>query len=347
VQYLPPGGGVLSFRTEAREVWPLKRREFITLLGGAVAWPLAARAQQPAMPVVGFMMAGSRAALRDEIAAFEAGLKEVGFIEPQNLALEYRFAEGQFDRFPAFASDLIQRQVSVLAASSPQGALAAKRATATIPIVFSIGADPVEVGLVPSLSRPGGNVTGVYQFTAGLEAKRLGLLHEMVPRANIIGVLVNPNYAAMASQLHDVQDAAAHLGLQLVIVRANRESEFDAAFSTVISQRAGAILVCASPFFNSRRQQLIVLASSHALPAIFEWRDFAVAGGLMSYGTSLNDAYRQAGVYAGRILKGEKASDLPVVQATKFEFIINLSTANALHLEVPPTLSARADEIIE
>jgi len=326
----------------------MRRRDFITLLGTAAAtWPLAAGAQQPAMPVVGFMMAGSRAALRDGITAFEAGLKELGFVEGQNLALEYRFAEGQFERFPAFASDLIHRRASVIAASSPQAALAAKQATATIPVVFSVGADPVEVGLVSSLSHPGGNVTGVYQFTAGLESKRLGLLHEMVPKAQVIGVLINPNYAAAESQLRDVQDSAAHLGLRLVVVRANTESEFAAAFSTVVTQRGGAILVCASPFFNSRRQQLIVLASSHALPAIFEWRDFAVAGGLMSYGTSLNNAYRQAGIYAGRILKGEKASDLPVVQSTKFEFVINLSTAKALHIEVPPTLSARADEIIE
>jgi len=326
----------------------MRRREFILLVGGtAAAWPLAASAQQPATPVVGFMMAGSRAALRDGITAFEAGLKELGFVEGQNLALEYRFAEGQFERFPAFASDLVHRRASVIAASSPQAALAAKQATATIPIVFSVGADPVEVGLVSSLSHPGGNVTGVYQFTAGLESKRLGLLHEMVPKARVVGTLINPNYAAAESQLRDVQDSAAHLGLRLVVVRANTESEFAAAFSTVVTQRAGAILVCASPFFNSRRQQLIVLASSHALPAIFEWRDFAVAGGLMSYGTSLNNAYRQAGIYAGRILKGEKASDLPVVQSTKFEFVINLSTAKALHIEVPPTLSARADEIIE
>ena len=326
----------------------MRRREFIIILGGAAAsWPLSARAQQPAMPVVGFMMAGSRAALRDEITAFEAGLREMGFAEGQNLALEYRFAEGQFERFPAFASDLVQRRVSAIAASSPQAALAAKRATATIPVVFSIGADPVETGIVSSLSHPGGNVTGVYQFTAGLESKRLGLLHEMVPKAQVIGVLLNPNYAAADSQLRDVQDSAAHLGLRLIIVRANTESDFDMAFSTVASQRAGAMLVCASPFFNARRQQLVVLASSHALPAIFEWRDFAVAGGLMSYGTSLNNAYRQAGVYAGRILKGEKPADLPVVQSTKFEFVINLSTAKALHIDVPPTLSARADEIIE
>jgi len=326
----------------------MRRREFIIILGGAAAsWPLSARAQQPAMPVVGFMMAGSRAALRDEITAFEAGLREMGFAEGQNLALEYRFAEGQFERFPAFASDLVQRRVSAIAASSPQAALAAKRATATIPVVFSIGADPVETGIVSSLSHPGGNVTGVYQFTAGLESKRLGLLHEMVPKAQVIGVLLHPNYAAAESQLRDVQDSAAHLGLRLIIVRANTESDFDMAFSTVASQRAGAMLVCASPFFNARRQQLVVLASSHALPAIFEWRDFAVAGGLMSYGTSLNNAYRQAGVYAGRILKGEKPADLPVVQSTKFEFVINLSTAKALHIDVPPTLSARADEIIE
>jgi len=325
----------------------MRRREFIALIGTAgTAWPLIA-AGQAAVPTVGFMAAGSRAALRDELLAFEAGLKEIGFVEGQNLALEYRFAEGQFDRFPALASDLVHRQASVIGATSPQGALAAKRATTTIPIVFSIGADPIEVGLVSSLSRPGGNVTGIYQFTAGLEAKRLGLLHEMVPKADIIGVLVNPNYAAFESQLRDVQDAGAHLGIRLVIVRANTQSEFDTAFSTVVSQRAGAMLVCASPFFNSRRQQLVVLASSHALPAIFEWRDFAAAGGLMSYGTSLNNAYRQVGVYAGRILKGEKVSDLPVVQSTKFEFVINLSTAKALHIDVPPTLSARADEIIE
>ena len=326
----------------------MRRREFIIILGGAAAsWPLSARAQQPAMPVVGFMMAGSRAALRDEITAFEAGLREMGFAEGQNLALEYRFAEGQFERFPAFASDLVQRRVSAIAASSPQAALAAKRATATIPVVFSVGADPVETGIVSSLSHPGGNVTGVYQFTAGLESKRLGLLHEMVPKAQVIGVLLNSNYAAAESQLRDVQDSAAHLGLRLIIVRANTESDFDMAFSTVASQRAGAMLVCASPFFNARRQQLVVLASSHSLPAIFEWRDFAVAGGLMSYGTSLNNAYRQAGVYAGRILKGEKPADLPVVQSTKFEFVINLSTAKALHIDVTPTLSARADEIIE
>jgi putative ABC transport system substrate-binding protein len=325
----------------------MKRRSFITLLGSAaVTWPLITPGQA-SVPIVGFMMSGSRATLRDAIAAFEAGLKEMGFVEAQNLALEYRFADGQSDRFPALVSDLIQRQVSVLVVSSPQGALAAKRATTAIPIVFSIGADPVEAGLVPSLNRPGGNLTGVYQFTAGLEAKRLALLHEMVPKAAIIGVLVNPTYPPIESQLRDVREAASRLGLQLVIVRASVESEFDAAFSTVVAQRAGALLVCASPFFNSRRQQLVVLATRHALPAIYEWRDFAAAGGLMSYGTNLSEAYHQAGVYAGRILKGEKPSDLPIVLSTKFEFVINLSTAKALHVDVPPMLSARADEIIE
>jgi putative ABC transport system substrate-binding protein len=325
----------------------MRRRDFINIIGGAAALPLAAQAQPTAMPLVGIMLSSSRATLRDEIVAFEAGLKEMGFIEGQNLALEYRFAEGQLNRFPAFASALVQRGVSVLVVSTPQGALAAKRATTTIPIVFSIGADPVAVGLVPSLNRPSGDLTGVYQFTYDLEGKRLGLLHEMVPKVDTVGVLVNPSYGAVETQLRDVEQAAISLGIKLVIVRANVESEFDAAFATVLAQRAGALLVCASPFFNSRRQQLIVLASRHALPAIFEWRDFAVEGGLMSYGANLSEAYHQAGVYAGRILKGAKASDLPIVQSTKFEFVINLSTAKALHLEVPPTLSARADEIIE
>ncbi|MGA7085438.1 MAG: ABC transporter substrate-binding protein, partial [Pseudolabrys sp.] len=217
----------------------------------------------------------------------------------------------------------------------------------TIPIVFSLGADPVGLGVVASLNRPGGNITGVYQFTSGLEAKRLGLLHEMVPKATSVAVLINPNFADAENQLRDVEEAAARLEVQLVIVRANAESDFDAAFSTLVRQRAGALLVCSSPFFNGRREQLVVLAARHAVPAIFEWRDFAAAGGLMSYGTSLADAYRQVGVYAGQILRGAKPVDLPVVQSTKFELVINLSTAKALGLEVPPTLAARADELIE
>jgi putative tryptophan/tyrosine transport system substrate-binding protein len=300
------------------------------------------------MPVIGFMAGSSASALSQQVAAFREGLKDAGFSEGLNVAMEYRYGEGQLDRFPAFASDLVRRQVAVLVASGPTGVLAAKQASTTIPIVFSVGSDPVEMGLVASLNRPGGNITGVYQFTAGLEPKRLGLLHEMVPKATTIAVLVNPKFRKEAeSQLRDVQEAAASLDVQLVVVRANAESDFDAAFSTVVQQRSGALLVCASPFFNTRREQLVVLAARHALPTIYEWRDFADAGGLMSYGTSLADAYRQAGVYAGRILKGAKPADLPIVQATRFEFVINLSTAKALGLTVPDQLLARADEVIE
>src|SRR5262245_57820413 len=318
----------------------MKRRQFITLLGGAtVAWPLTARAQQPAMPVVGFMAGSSPSALSQQVAAFREGLKEAGFIEGLNVAVEYRYGEGQLDRFPALASDLVRRQVAVLVVSGgPTGVLAAKQASTTIPIVFSVGSDPVEIGLVASLNRPGGNITGVYQFTAGLEEKRLSLLQEMLPKARTIAVLLNPNYAPAENQLRDVQEAATRLGVQLVVVRANTEDEFNAAFSTIIQQKAGALLVCASPFFNGAR---------HTVPAMYEWRDFAAAGGLMSYGTSLADADRQAGVYAGRILKGEKPADLPVVQVTKFEFVINLNAAKAIGLDVPPTVLARADEVIE
>jgi putative ABC transport system substrate-binding protein len=326
----------------------MRRREFIRLLSGAAAaWPLTVRAQQP-MPVVGFLNAASPGPLRQQVAAFREGLKESDYVEGRNVAVEYRWAEGQYDRLPALVADLVRQQVSVIASGGgAPAALAAKAATTTIPIVFSVGADPVGLGLVASLNRPGGNITGVYQFTSGLEAKRLGLLHEMVPKATSIAVLVNPNFADAENQLRDVQEAAARLEVQLVIVRANAESDFDAAFSTLLRQRAGALLVCGSPFFNGRREQLVVLAARHAIPAIFEWRDFAAAGGLMSYGTNLADAYRQVGVYAGQILRGAKPVDLPVVQSTKFELVINLSTAKALGLEVPPTLAARADEVIE
>jgi putative ABC transport system substrate-binding protein len=301
----------------------LRRREFISALGTAAAWPLAGRAQQGAMPVTGFLNAASPGPLRQQVAAFHEGLKESGYVEGQNVAVEYRWAEGQYDRLPALAADLVRRQVSVIVSGGGPVVLAAKAATTTIPIVFTAGADPVGLGLVASLRRPGGNITGVYHFASGLEAKRLGLLHEIVPKATTIAVLVNPNYSDAENQLRDVQEAAARLGVQLVVVRANAENDFDAEFSTVVQQRSGALLVCASPFFNTSREQLVVLAARHALPTIYEGRDFAAAGGLMSYGTSLADAYRQAGAYAGRILKGAKPADLPVIQTTKFEFVIN------------------------
>jgi putative tryptophan/tyrosine transport system substrate-binding protein len=327
----------------------MRRREFIWLFGGAaVLWPLAVYAQQRPLPVIGFLNVASPGPLRQQIAAFREGLKESGYVEGQNVAVEYRWAEGQYERLPELAADLVRQQVSVIFVGGGAPAeLAVKAATTTIPIVFSTGGDPVRSGLVASLNQPSGNITGVYHFATGLEAKRLGLLHEMLPKATPIAVLINPNYADAENQLRDVQEAAARLGVQLVVVRANAESDFNAAFSTVVQQRSGALLVCASPFFNNKREQLVVLAARHALPTIYEWRDFAAAGGLMSYGTSLADAYRQAGVYAGLILKGAKPADLPIVQATRFEFVINLSTAKALGIEVPPTLSARADEVIE
>jgi putative ABC transport system substrate-binding protein len=327
----------------------MRRREFIALFGGAaVLWPLAVYAQQRPMPVVGFLNVASPGALRQQIAAFREGLKESGYVEGQNVAVEYRWAEGQYERLPELAADLVRQQVSVIVVGGgAQAELAAKAATTTIPIVFSAGGDPVRSGLVASLNQPSGNITGVYHFATGLEAKRLGLLHEMLPKATPIAVLINPNFADAENQLRDVQEAAARLGVQLVVVRANAESDFNAAFSIVVQQRSGALLVGASPFFNNRREQLVVLAARHALPTIYEWRDFAAAGGLMSYGTSLADAYRQVGVYAGQILKGAKPVDLPVVQSTRFELVINLSTAKALGIEVPPTLLARADEVIE
>jgi putative ABC transport system substrate-binding protein len=312
-----------------------------------VALPLAARAQQSIMPTVGFITAGATTVLAQHIAAFREGIREAGFVEGQNVAVEIRSAEGQLDRFPALVSELVRRPITVLAVTSSPGVRAARDATRTIPIVFAIGEDPVALGIVDSLNRPGGNLTGVYQFTTGLEAKRLGLLREMVPSATTIAVLVNPGYSGSETQLRDVQEAAPRLGVQLVVLRANVESDLDTAFATLVQRRAGALLVCAAPFFNTRRQQLVVLAARYAVPAMYEWRDFALAGGLMSYGTKLTDAYRQAGIYVGRILKGAKPADLPVVQSTNFEFVINLSTAKALGIAVPPMLSARADEVIE
>ena len=326
----------------------MRRREFIALLGGsaAAAWPLAARAQQAAVPVIGFLHTTSPSAWAPFLTAFRNGLKDVGYVEGQNVMIEYRWAEGHHDRLPVLVADLVRRQVAVIAANTPS-ALAAKSATTIIPIVFQSGVDPVQLGLVSSLNRPDGNLTGVSFFAAALETKRLGLLHELVPQATMIGALVNPNFPDAANQTRDAQEAGRTLRRQVHVLNASTAREIDAAFAAVAQQRINALLVAGDPFFTSRSQQLIVLAARHGVPTIYPLREYVVAGGLMSYGTSLTDAYRQVGVYVARILKGEKPAELPVMQAAKFEFVLNLQTARTLALEVPPTLIARADEVIE
>jgi putative ABC transport system substrate-binding protein len=330
----------------------MRRRDVIALLGGAAAataWPLAARAQQRAMPVIGFLSGASPGPAAQFVAAFRRGLNEMGFTEGQNVAIEYRWAEGQYDRLPALAADLVGRQVAIIVATGGGTAPghAAKAATATIPIVFVSGGDPIEQGLVASLNRPGGNATGVFLLLNALEGKRLGLLHELVPAAKLIAVILNPASRSFATQLTDVQEAARTIGQQIHILHASDEREIDAAFAALAQLRAGALLVASDALFVSRRDQFVALAARHAIPAMHHVREFAVAGGLASYGTSLGDGYRLAGNYTGRILKGEKPADLPVQQSVKFEFVINLKTAKTLGLEVPPTLSAIADEVIE
>ena len=326
----------------------MKRRKFMTLLSGAVAWPLAARAQQPTMPVIGYLSLASPGPFAHLVVVFSEGLKEIGYVEGENVAIEYRWAEGQYERLPALSADLVRRQVTVIVATGGSVVgLVAKAATGTIPIVISSGGDPVKLGLVASLSRPGGNVTGVHLFLSLLDPKKLGLLRELVPQASVIAVLLNPNAADIQARLADVHEAAHAARQQIHGLHASTERELDTAFATLSQVQAGALVVGADAFFNSRRDHVVALAACHAIPAIYEGRDYAVAGGLASYGTSLADGYRQVGIYTGRILKGEKPADLPVVQSTRFELVINLKTANALGLTVPDTLLARADEVTE
>jgi putative ABC transport system substrate-binding protein len=326
----------------------MQRREFITLLGGAAAWPLAARAQQPTMPVIGFLSGASPDGYAHMAAAFRQGLKETGYVEGQNVAIEYRWANGQYDRLPALAADLVRRQVSVIAASGTPANLVAKTATNTIPIVFTSGGDPVSNGLVASLNRPGGNVTGVFTLNAELVPKRLQLLHELVPAANVMAVLVNPADPALAGpQTSQVLSAAHTLGLELHVLNASTEGDFSAVFVKLIQLRAGGLVISGDPFFNSRPTLLGNLCARHAVPAIFEFREFAAAGGLVSYGADVAGSYRSAGNYVARILKGDKPADLPVQQVTKVEMIINLKTAKALGLTIPEPLVGRADEVIE
>jgi ABC-type uncharacterized transport system substrate-binding protein len=326
----------------------LGRREFVALLGGVAAvWPLSARAQQSGMPVIGFLNSGSPGPYGRILAAFRQGLKEAGYVEGQNATIEYRWAHGQYERLPALAVELIHRPVAVLAATSTPAALAAKAATTTVPTVFTTASNPVEIGLVASLSRPGGNVTGATQLSVEVGPKRLELVRELIPTATIVGLLVNPTNPVARTLSRDLQAAARTLGLQLDILHASTERDIDDAFATLVQRRASALVIVADAFFNSRSEQLGALTLRHAVPSIFGYHEFVDAGGLMSYSGSITDSYRWAGNYSGRILRGEKPADLPVQQSTKVELIINLKTAKTLGLTVPPTLLARADEVIE
>jgi putative tryptophan/tyrosine transport system substrate-binding protein len=326
----------------------LRRREFITLLGStAAAWPLGALAQQPAMPVVGFLSTGAPDTFAHLVAPFRQGLSEAGYVEGRNVAIEYRWSEGQYDRLPAMVSELLRRDVAVIAALSTPSALAAKTATTMLPIVFGVSEDPVKLGLVASIARPGGNATGVSYLLSELGAKQLGLLRELVPAASRFGLLVNPNNENAEAITGDLKAAAATIGVEIDVVRATDSHEIEEAFVALIRDKVHALVVGTDPFFYNWRVQLATLATRHALPTIYNVRAYAEAGGLMSYGTSLTEALRQMGAYTARILKGEKPIDLPVVQSTKFDFVINLPTARALGLTIPPMLLARADEVIE
>ena len=326
----------------------MKRREFIMLLGSAAAtWPLAAHAQQPAMPVIGLLNSTSADDYASRIAAFRQGLSETGYVEGRNVAIEYRWAESQYDRLPEMAADLVRRQVAVIVAITTPAAFAAKAATTTIPIVFEMGGDPVALGLIASLSRPGGNLTGVSLLNADLVAKRLELLHELAPTATVAAVLVNPTAPLAETLSRQAQVAAGTLGLQLHVLHASTERDFDTVFATLLKLKASGLVIGTDPFFNTRSEQLAALGIRHAVPMIYQYRAFAAAGGLMSYGGSFTEQFRQTGIYTGRILKGEKPTDLPVQRSTKVELIINLKTAKALGLAFPPSLLGRADEVIE
>jgi putative tryptophan/tyrosine transport system substrate-binding protein len=324
----------------------MRRRAFIVGLGGAAAWPLMARAQQSSLPVVGLL--NSLSSDWPYVSAFRQGLEEIGYREGQNVAIEYRWAEGQYDRLPQLAADLVHRKVTVIAATGGDpSALAAKAATTTIPIVFNVAEDPVRAGLVTSLNRPGGNMTGVSMLTAAMDAKRVALLHEVAPGAAVIAVLLNPNFSEAGTESQAVDVAARALSLQTQILNVSNDHDIEIAFATLIKQRIGALLVASDPFLFIRRELIVVFAASHGVPTMYFTREFVMRGGLMSYGANFADLYRQLGVYTGRILKGEKPADLPVIQPTKFEFVINLKTAKSLGLTIPASLAALADEVIE